>query len=369
MDVRRGPLHGLCAADDAGGHGASGIAHADVYGVVNCDRAKMYWNVGRPQWCWARLKRDFQALIDHPDHQMKHLGRDLLRPTHELFRYWSRCRDGTLTRRAMQRLMKPIRQEIDGLLLHGAFSGNPKLYGMCEPLYQHRNWLWTFLDVAGVAPTHNASERALRPAVIWRKLSFGTQSAAESRFVETILTAPWTPLKFDQFGLHAQLEVKVRQTLYYASGRNRLLTIVLMRDTVGERPEQMFYCTNLTLSAEQILGTYACRWSIEVTFENTKQLLGLEDPANRLPRAVERTAPMALFLYSLSVLWFHLEGHRHVQFPYRPWYRQKREPSFADIFSTLRRRTWTNILWGGHSQPPPTKIALPQLANSLCRAA
>ena len=157
-------------------------------GVVNCDRAKMYWNVGRPQWCWAHLKRDFQALIDHPDHQVKRLGRDLMRPTKELFRHWSRCRDGTITRRGFERLMQPIRNEIDSLLLRGVFSGNAKLAGMCEPLYDHREWLWTFLDVAGVEPTNNVSERALRPAVIWRKLSFGTQSARGSRFVETILT-------------------------------------------------------------------------------------------------------------------------------------------------------------------------------------
>lgn len=157
-------------------------------GVVNCDRAKMYWNIGRPQWCWAHLKRDFQALIDHPDHQVKRLGRDLMRPTKELFRHWARCRDGTITRRGLERLMQPIRNEIDSLLLRGVFSGNAKLIGMCEPLHDHRNWLWTFLDVEGVEPTNNHSERALRPAVIWRKLSFGTQSARGSRFVETILT-------------------------------------------------------------------------------------------------------------------------------------------------------------------------------------
>jgi transposase len=157
-------------------------------GVVNCDRAKMYWKIGRPQWCWAHLKRDFQALIDHPDHQVKRLGRDLMRPARELFRHWSRCRDGTITRVGMLRLMRPIREEIDSLLLRGVFSGNPKLIGMCEPLYDHRDWLWTFLEVEGVEPTNNVSERALRPAVIWRKLSFGTQSARGSRFVETILT-------------------------------------------------------------------------------------------------------------------------------------------------------------------------------------
>ena len=157
-------------------------------GVVNCDRAKMYWKIGRPQWCWAHLKRDFQALIDHPDHQVKRLGRDLMRPTKELFRNWSRCRDGTITRRGFERLMQPIRREIDGLLLRGAFSGNERLVGMCDELYKHREWLWTFLEVEGVEPTNNASERALRPAVIWRKLSFGTKSASGSRFVETILT-------------------------------------------------------------------------------------------------------------------------------------------------------------------------------------
>lgn len=157
-------------------------------GVVNCDRAKMYWKIGRPQWCWAHLKRDFQALIDHPDHQVKRLGWDLMGPTRALFRQWRRCRDGTITRTGMLRLLRPIRHKIDGLLLRGVFSGNPKLAGMCNPLYDHRDWLWTFLDVEGVEPTNNVSERALRPAVIWRKLSFGTQSAKGSRFVETILT-------------------------------------------------------------------------------------------------------------------------------------------------------------------------------------
>jgi transposase len=157
-------------------------------GVMSCDRAKMYWRCGRLQWCWAHLKRDFQALIDDPDHQVKRLGHDLMRPTKELFRHWSRCRDGTLTRRGFQRLMQPIRREIDGLLLRGAFSGNPRLTGRCWELHDHREWLWTFLEVTGVEPTNNAAERSLRHAVIWRKLSFGTQSAAGSRFVETLLT-------------------------------------------------------------------------------------------------------------------------------------------------------------------------------------
>jgi transposase len=161
----------------------------DVFdGVVHCDRAKMYWHNGRLQWCWAHLKRDFQALIDHPDRQVQRLGYDLMRCTRALFRHWSRCRDGTITRVGLQRLMRPIRQQVEGYLLRGFFSGNPEIEGMCHELYDHRQWLWTFLEVEGVEPTNNASERALRHAVIWRKLSFGTQSAHGSRFVATILT-------------------------------------------------------------------------------------------------------------------------------------------------------------------------------------
>jgi transposase len=157
-------------------------------GVVMCDRAKMYWYLGCLQWCWAHLKRDFQALIDSDDPQVKRLGHDLMRPTRKMFAGWARYRDGTLTRAGMKQLMMPIREEIEGLLLRGAFSGNERLMGMCNELYDHRQWLWAFLDHEDVEPTNNGSERALRHAVIWRKLSFGTQSASGSRFVETMLT-------------------------------------------------------------------------------------------------------------------------------------------------------------------------------------
>jgi SRSO17 transposase len=147
---------------------------------------------------------------------------------------------------------------------------------------------------------------------------------------------PWTQLEFSQFGLHATLAVKTTQALYYKAGGDRLLTIVLVRDLQGKRPEQMFYCTKLDWTAKQILSAYACRWAIECTFEYCKQFLGLEDPANRLEKAVERTAPMAMFIYSLVVVWFHRIGHQSLRFPFRPWYQEKEEPSFADLLTTLR---------------------------------
>ena len=157
-------------------------------------------------------------------------------------------------------------------------------------------------------------------------------------------TQPWQTLLFDQFGFHATVRIKVQQALYYKAGKDRLLTIVLVRDVLGKRPDQMFYCTLLEWDARTILSTYAHRWAIEVTFENTKQLLGLEDPANRLPKAVQRTAPMALVIHSLVVLWFELYGYEWLSFPERPWYPRKAEPSFADMFTALRRLSWLEKL-------------------------
>ena len=179
---------------------------------------------------------------------------------------------------------------------------------------------------------------------------------------------PWTELKFHQFGLHATLAVKTIQALYYKSGGDRLLTIVLVRDLKGGRPDQMFYCTKLDWDARQILSTYACRWAIECTFENCKQLMGLGEQANRVPKAIERTAPMAFFLYSIVVLWFHQVGHQFVRFPFRPWYRRKQEPSFADMLTTLRRVSYDEKTEPLVSEPCGLKTWIAQLTELLSRA-
>jgi transposase len=165
---------------------ATQLLGAAFAGVVHCDRARMYWAFGRLQWCWAHLQRDFQGLIDGPCPTARRLGYDLMRPTKEMFALWKKVRDGTLTRRQFQRRMQPIRFQVEGLLLRGYCQA--RLHGFCKELWEHRERLWRFIDVEGIEPTNNAAEQALRHAVIWRKLSFGTQSASGSRFVERMLT-------------------------------------------------------------------------------------------------------------------------------------------------------------------------------------
>ena len=74
--------------------------------------------------------------------------------------------------------------------------------------------------------------------------------------------------------------------------------------------DKTFYSTCYDANAEQVIAWYAMRWSIEVTFHDSKQHLGFEEPQGWTRRSVERTAPLAMLLYSLIVLWFAREGHR-----------------------------------------------------------
>ncbi len=138
--------------------------------------------------------------------------------------------------------------------------------------------------------------------------------------------------------------MKTQTGLYYKAGNDRLVRLVFSQDTVGQRPTRIFYCTDLSKTPREILSIFSQRWSIEVTHYDCKQHLGLEDPANRTPKAVERTAPMAMFLSSLTIVWFETEGHKELEFPNRPWYSWKPQPSFADMLTTLRRQSWDEKL-------------------------
>jgi transposase len=106
------------------GTAVSELLGTSFAGVVTCDRAKMYWQAPRLQWCWAHLKRDFQALIDSGDGQAKRLGYDLRCATRRLFAHWADYRAGTISRKALVRRMGPVRKRIEQLLLRGSQSGN-----------------------------------------------------------------------------------------------------------------------------------------------------------------------------------------------------------------------------------------------------
>lgn len=119
----------------------------------------------------------------------------------------------------------------------------------------------------------------------------------------------------------------------------RPLRVVAMEALAGGRGQEAFYSTCHQATAEQVIAWYASRWSLEVAFHDSKQHLGFEEPQGWSRKAVERTAPLAMLLYSLVVLWFAKEGHRAYQPLDCPWYTSKLEPSFADMLVTLRKRS------------------------------
>ena len=97
-----------------------------------------------------------------------------------------------MSRRKFQQLMRPVEQRVNEWLNEGSECRSRKTRGTCRRIQAVESALWTFVRVRGVEPTNNAAERALRRAVLWRRKSFGTQSAAGSRFVERILTVVTT---------------------------------------------------------------------------------------------------------------------------------------------------------------------------------
>jgi hypothetical protein len=116
----------------------------------------------------------------------------------------------------------------------------------------------------------------------------------------------------------------------------RPLKVVVVEPLTGGRPVQVFYSTDIRQSAEQVLAEYAGRWSIEESIQGSKSHLGFEQPHAWSRQAVRRTAPLAMLLYSLTVLWFAQQGHTLYKPLHRPWYRHKVRPSFADMLATLR---------------------------------
>jgi transposase len=174
-------------ATSRGAEVAKGMLGTAARKVVICDRFKSYTWIKRRQFCWAHLRRDFQAMIDRGGESAE-VGRRLLEHSDALFEWWHRVRDGTLARSSFQTYVATMRPSLKEDLERGTSCASPKTAGTCRELLVGETHLWTFVRVCGIEPTNNDAERALRHGVIYRKLSGGTDSESGSRFVERILT-------------------------------------------------------------------------------------------------------------------------------------------------------------------------------------
>jgi transposase len=188
-----------------GGLVARALLGETFAGILVTDRYSAYnwYPVRWRQLCWAHLLRDFEAMRARGS-RSEEIGEALLAQAHQMFTWWHRVREGTLKRSTFRSYMSPLRREVERLLEAGSRCGVPKTAGTCRDILKRREALWTFVQVAGVEPTNNAAERSIRPGVLWRKGSVGTQSAAGARFVESMLTVVST-LKQQQRHVFAYL--------------------------------------------------------------------------------------------------------------------------------------------------------------------
>jgi transposase len=174
-------------ATSRGAEVAKGMLGTAASKVVICDRFKGYMWIKRRQFCWAHLRRDFQAMIDRGG-EAGEVGQQLMVHSDALFEWWHRVRDGTLSRSSFRTYVATMRPFLKGDLQRGAACACSKTAGTCRELLSGETHLWTFVRVEGIEPTNNHAERALRHGVIYRKLSGGTDSESGSRFVERILS-------------------------------------------------------------------------------------------------------------------------------------------------------------------------------------
>ena len=176
---------------------AQQLIGGDYSGILICDRygAYNFLPLEQRQFCWAHIRRDLIAMAERSGASAV-IGQELLTLQRQLFARWHEWLDRQISRAELEDVTTEIRQAF-GAKLEGAIDlgGSPgettplaRTLGTCRALLKSAAALWTFLCHPDLEPTNNASERALRPAVIGRKLSLGVQSEWGGQLVARLLT-------------------------------------------------------------------------------------------------------------------------------------------------------------------------------------
>ena len=126
-----------------------------------------------------------------------------------------------------------------------------------------------------------------RPGQMGRPRTRGTRLPTPATMATT--RRHWHPLRVTLYGKTVTPLVFRSTALWYSALRDQPICFVVVRDPRGRRRDEAFFCTDHSVSVTFLLKTYATRWGIEVTFFDCKQSLGLEEPQNQTPVAVQRT--------------------------------------------------------------------------------
>jgi transposase len=173
------------------------VLGATFAGILGSDRLPTYlkYVVGQRQFCWAHITRNLLSALDlarTPTAQR--FCREALALDRRLFRLWHRfrgdpdARGSPLTRAQLIDKVLPIEKRLFALGERYLNATNADVRNLACAFFVHNQHFFTFVHEDGVEPTNNAAERALRTAVQWRKIMFGTRSDDGERAVERLLT-------------------------------------------------------------------------------------------------------------------------------------------------------------------------------------
>ncbi len=166
-----------------------------------------------------------------------------------------------------------------------------------------------------------------------------------------------------------ELDILTDTAVWDHPGRRVPVRWVLVRDVLGEHDPQAFLCTDLLADAMDILRWFVRRWAVEVTFEEVRRHLGVETQRQWSDKAIARTTPALLALFSLVTLWAQdlaIQGRLGPRLA--AWY-PKRHLTFSDALGAVRRQLWEDGLFQASDQSRDMiKIPAP-LAERLLDAA
>ena len=153
---------------------------------------------------------------------------------------------------------------------------------------------------------------------------------------------PWETVEVTWYsGQRKNLWVFSRTALWYTPRLPPVaIRYVVVADPEGKLRMEAFFCTDLQATPEQILDWVVMRWSVEVTFEESRAHLGVETQRQWSDKAIARTTPLLLALFSLvTVLALQLSQDGKIPVPVTAWY-HKAEPTFADCLVLVRGHLW-----------------------------
>ena len=138
---------------------------------------------------------------------------------------------------------------------------------------------------------------------------------------------------------------------WYPAAGQRKIQLVLVRDPSKHWRDELLLSTDVGLSAAEVIRGYMRRWSVEVCYWESKELLGLHEPQVRTEEAVQRAHPMAWFVGGLVLVWYARYGHDAEPAHWdRPWYKPKAKPTFAQMLATMRLHLWRDA-WDAGTDP------------------